>query len=274
MAILLILKISVAALIFAVGVGATHEDLLYLWRRPAQLMRALLAMYVVVPLGALLMVSLLPLTLPVETAIVVLAISAGAPLLPRKVMKLGRAHYVLSLVVTTSLLAIIVVPAWLMVIGPWLGIEKVVEPRVVALSIGKGFLLPLIAGMLVRPLLRGAADRVSEVMLAVAGIALALATVVRLWLNPQLVLQMGWVALLALTGLSLLSLAVGYLLGGPDPLDRTALAVSCTTRNVGVAILASSVTPGPQTVTMVLTYLVAASVVSLLYLRLRRPAPG
>src|SRR5271165_6755745 len=49
----------------------------------------------------------------VEIALLVLAVSAGAPLLPRKLMKIGDGAYIFSLVVTSSLLAILVVPAWL-----------------------------------------------------------------------------------------------------------------------------------------------------------------
>ena len=109
----LVLKLSIVAMIFAVGLGSTPGDLLYLWRRPAELARSLLAMYVAVPLAALLMVKTLPLGIPVKTAILVLAISAGAPLLPKKLMKIGREGYVFSLVVIASLLAVVVVPAWL-----------------------------------------------------------------------------------------------------------------------------------------------------------------
>ena len=74
----------------------------YLWRRPRQLARSLVAMYVAVPVVILLLTKLLPMTQQVRTAVLVLAISAGAPLLPRKLMKLGREGYVFSLVVTSS----------------------------------------------------------------------------------------------------------------------------------------------------------------------------
>jgi len=41
----------------------------------------------------------------------VLAVSAGAPLLPRKLMKIGDGAYIFSLALTSSLLAILLVPA-------------------------------------------------------------------------------------------------------------------------------------------------------------------
>ncbi len=74
-------------------------------------MALIFAMYVVVPIAVLLAVKALPLPVAVKTAMVVLAISAGAPLLPRKLMTLGREGYVFSLIVTSSLLAVVAVPA-------------------------------------------------------------------------------------------------------------------------------------------------------------------
>ena len=58
---LLLLKVSVGLLILAIGMGSTFSDLAYLWRRPALLVRSLLAMYVLVPMAAFVLVSLLPL---------------------------------------------------------------------------------------------------------------------------------------------------------------------------------------------------------------------
>jgi BASS family bile acid:Na+ symporter len=45
----------------AIGLGSTLADLTYLFRRPALLLRSLLAMYVAMPLAALALVRSLPL---------------------------------------------------------------------------------------------------------------------------------------------------------------------------------------------------------------------
>jgi BASS family bile acid:Na+ symporter len=65
------------------------------------------------------------------------------------------------------------------------------------------------------------------------------------------------------------ALAIGHALGGPDPDDRTALAVSCSTRHVGIAMLAASTVPGPRTVVLVLEYVLAAAAVSITYMKWR-----
>lgn len=266
---LVVLKLSVVALILAIGLGSTPADLGYLWRRPAQLLRSLLAMYVAVPVAALVLVKTLPLPVGVKTAALVLAISAGAPLLPRKLMKLGREGYVFSLVVTSSLLAAVAVPAWLAVLGPLFGREASVDPRAVALLTAKAFLVPLVLGMLLRRPLSSFADRLSEWILGAGGAVLVLCGVALLVLQRQLLVEVGWIPLLAIAGMTALALAIGHALGGPDPDDRTALAVSCATRHVGIAMLVASTVPGPRTAAFVAAFVLASAVVSIPYLKWR-----
>lgn len=271
-ALLLVLKLSVVALILAIGLGSTPSDLTYLWRRPGQLARSLIAMYVAVPIAAMLVAKTLPLPVPVKAAILVLAISAGAPLLPRKLMKLGQEGYVFSLVVTSSILAIVAVPAWLEVLGPLFGHETTVEPGAVARAIAKSFLAPLVLGMLLRWPLSRVAERVSEWILGAAGAVLAASGLALLALHGDLLFAVGWVPLAALAGTTLVALVIGHVLGGPDPDDRTALAVSCASRHVGIALLAASTVPGPRTAALVLAYVLASAVVSVPYLRWRGKA--
>ena len=147
---LIALKGSVALLIFAVGLDSRLRDLSYLTRRPGVMLRSLLAMYVVVPVAAVVLVPLLALSavkllqLPtgLELALVVLAISAGAPMLPRKLMRLGNEEYVISLVIVSSLLAILTVPAWLLLLGPHFDRLEALDPATVAGVLGKSFLVP------------------------------------------------------------------------------------------------------------------------------------
>jgi bile acid:Na+ symporter, BASS family len=269
---LLVLKLSVVALIFAIGLGSTPADLAYLWRRPGQLARSLLAMYVAVPVAAVVAAKTLPLPLTVKTAILALAISAGAPLLPRKLMKLGREGYVFSLVVTSSLLAVVAVPAWLQIIGTLFGREADLDPGAVAVVIAKAFLVPLLLGMLVRWPLPAVSERFSEWLLGAAGAVLTASGLALLLLHGRALASVGFFPILALVATTLVALAIGHALGGPDPDDRTALAVSCATRHVGIALLAASTVPGPRIAVLVLAYVLASAVVSIPYLRWRKSA--
>ena len=86
---LILLKSSIAALIFAFGMTATTEDITYLWHRPFLLLKSIIAMYVVMPVVAVMMGNALDLPPQAELALVVLAICAGVPLLARKLIKFG-----------------------------------------------------------------------------------------------------------------------------------------------------------------------------------------
>jgi len=80
--------------------------------------------------------------------ILVLAVSAGAPLLPRKVSGIGDSAYIFSLVVTSSLVAIVVVPAWIAALSPYFQPSASLSPMDVAWIVGKSFLLPLAIGLI------------------------------------------------------------------------------------------------------------------------------
>lgn len=267
---LLTLKVSVGALILAIGMGSTFSDLTYLWRRPGLLLRSLLAMYVLVPLAAFALVRLVPLAPGVKAALLVLAVSAGAPLLPRKLGAFGSDAFIFSLVVTSSLLAIVVVPAWGNALAHYFGAVIELSWLVVAAVIAKALLLPLAVGMMIRAALPRFSEQFADRLLAVAGVVLTVTALILLIAGRELFLNVGWRGMLALVGLMVVALAIGHFLGGPEPDDRTALAIACATRHVGVAVLVATAFPGPRTAVMIAAYVVASAAVSIPYLKWRR----
>jgi hypothetical protein len=65
---LLTLKISILLSVFALGLRDTFSDAIYLFRRPGELVRALLSMNVLMPLAALVIVFAFDLNPAVEVA--------------------------------------------------------------------------------------------------------------------------------------------------------------------------------------------------------------
>ena len=264
---LICLKLSVVALLLAIGMLSTMKEVRYLWQRPRLLLRSVLAMYILVPLAATLFVTILPLSHGLKLAIFVLAISAGAPLLPKKLMGLGSDEYVLSLVVTASILAIVTVPAWAAALGPLFGRESQLSPVNVAMVIAQSFLVPLAIGMVVRWFFPERSLRLADLVITVAGLVLTVSAVILLATHWQLIAKAGWTAILALAGLTLTALVIGHLMGGKEPGERTALAVSCATRHLGLAILVATTVPGPKAAVFVAAYFVASAVVVIPYLK-------
>ena len=267
---MLTLKVSVYALIVAIGLDSRLADLKYLWLRPALLLRSLLAMYFIIPLFALAVAKTLTLPAGATVALLVLAVSAGAPLLPRKLMHIGDGDYIFGLSVTSSLLAILTVPFWVAVIGPQFGRDIELAPMRVASVIATSFLAPLAIGMVLGRLLGESAERTSDVLMSVAGVVMSVTALVLLGFNWHVFEIAGWKFIVALATFAASALAIGHLLGGPAPENRTALAVACATRHVGIAILLASLVPGPRIAVLVAGYFLASMLVSVPYLRWRR----
>ena len=227
-------------------------------------------MYVMVPVAALALVFALPLSPGARAALLVFAVSAGAPLLPRKLSPFGNSSYVFSLVTLSSVLAIFLVPAWVSLISARFDLETTISMATVAKLLAKAFLLPLAIGMVVRAIIGDAGDKLSDGLMKVAGVVLLVTALVLLATNWELMLRLRGEGMIALVALILIALAIGHLMGGPDEDDRTALAIACATRHIGIALVVASAFPGPATVVIVLAYTIATAAVSLPYLRWRR----
>jgi len=268
-AILLVLKFNIAALIFGFGAGATSSQVTYLWRHPALFLRSLLAMYVLVPALAIGLVALLPLSEGTELALIVLAVSAGAPLLPRKLIGRGNDDYILSLLVNTSLLAVVAAPAWLALIRVFLPAEEGLLPLEVARELAIGFALPLLAGMAVRRILGDRADTTSDAFVTYGSVLLLVCGGLLLFTNLALLYQIPFRSYFAVIGLMAGALAIGHVCGGPGALERTTLGVSCATRHLGVAIVIATTAPTQQAATIVVGYVICSAAVTIPYLNWR-----
>jgi BASS family bile acid:Na+ symporter len=278
MLLLTLLKASIAVLILSIGMSATIDDLTFLWRRPILLLKSTVAMYVVIPVVVVLMTRLLSLPPKTELALMVLAICAGAPLLPKKLIKFGGdPAFVFSLVATTSVFAVVTVPASLYLLENFIHIDSAMAtPVQVAHVIFKSFLLPLGLGMAIRWALPERSERIGDLLMKIAGTAMALAGLVILAVGLRLVVAVGLPTILAFGGFALAAIVIGHLFGGPDELNRTSMAVACASRHIGLALLIAAHAPGRETLALVVAYLLASAIVSILYVRwmMKRRADG
>src|SRR5215472_16456276 len=111
---ILALKISIPMQVFAIGLGAAWDDAVYLFRRPELLAKSILARNIAVPIIAVLLIKTFPFHIAVAITIGVLAVPPAPPLLPRARLKGGpQSSYVLGLLASQSLLAIVLVPVTL-----------------------------------------------------------------------------------------------------------------------------------------------------------------
>lgn len=230
---------SVVLLVFVLGLRATAADATYLVRRPALLLRALLAMNVVVPAVATGLAILFDLTPPVPMALLAMAVSPVPPILPDKQLRLGgRAPYVYGLLVAASMAAVVLVPLAIAVLGRLFQREVYLGIASVTTTVGVTVVLPLLAGLAVRRLRPGLAERVAPWLSRVATLVLVAGVLPLLVAaGPSMVALVGNGTVLAIATVVVAGLVAGHWLGGPDPGDRSALAIAASMRHPGVALV-------------------------------------
>jgi BASS family bile acid:Na+ symporter len=81
----------------------------------------------------------------------------------------------------------------------------------------------------------------------------------------HLLFEVGLPSLLAFGVFTIAAILTGHLFGGPDPSDRTSLAIACSSRHIGLALLIAANAPGRRAFELVVTYLLASMVVSIPY---------
>ena len=193
--ILLAVKLSIAALVLAVGMDATLPDLLSLFRSPIRLLKAVLAVNVIVPLAAGILIGLFPLVPAVKLGIMVMAVSPVPPLVPGKALNAGGDKpYAFSLYTALVLLSIVIVPVTVEILAQVYGRSVSLHPLAVARQVATGVLLPLFVGVLVHRIAPATAERLSPVVRKLAMILLFAALiplVVFLWPGVQALIGNG-----------------------------------------------------------------------------------
>jgi len=260
--ILLGVKISIMLTVFALGTKATPADATFLLRRPRDLTRALLSMYVLMPVLALILDLTFNLNPAVKIALVALSVSPVPPIFPNTSFKShGRDDYTFGLLVATPLLAIIVIPIAMGVFQWVSGFSLQMSARSVAGLVFTTILIPLLLGMALRTWALSLAERVAKPVGTFASILLLVCFLPVLIGSARTILSLfGDGTLLSMSVFALVGLAIGYFLGGPERENRSTLSLATATRHPGVAI-AIAHTNFPQqklVVPAVVLYLIVA----------------
>jgi len=273
----LCIQISLALIVFCVALRAAPNDITSLLRRPSLLVRSLLAMNVVTPTIVVGLVFLFDFRHDVAIALIALSLSPIPPIVPvRQIKASNEASYVVGLLVIVGLVSIAFVPAAVVALGWLFGHELSVPVGTIASIIGTSVLLPIVAGMCVRAIVPSIAERIAA-RLSFASMVLLLACLVPLVISvwPAMLSLVGNFTLLGIAAFVLSGLAAGHLLGGPDPGNRTVLALSAATRHPSVAFAIikanaqAGVTDTHSVFAALILYLLFGALISLPYVKWR-----
>ena len=263
------LQVSILSTVFGFGLKTTAEDMLYLVRRPGLLVRSLIAVFLIVPVVAVVLDMMFDLRPTLEVVLVSLSLSPVPPLLPIKESKAGgQRSYTLGLMALLALLSIVIVPLAMALIGFVFGRSFGMGPGAIARVALITVILPLVAGITVRALLPGVADRLEKVVSPITKVLLPLAVLVLLvgsWRAMWAAVGDG--SIVAIITFVAAGLLAGHLLGGPDPEHAVVLALSSACRHPAIALtIAAANFPGQRFEGTILLYLVINALIGVPYL--------
>ncbi len=271
----LAILLSIMLIVISFALSATWRDATSLFRNPMLLLKSLLAMNVILPLFAATLVGIFSLRPAVAVALICVSVSPVPPFLPLKQLKLvGQQDYVYGLLGASSLLTIVLAPLSIMLIALAFSRDSHISPIGIARMVALTVLTPFAVGLIIHRLNPNFAVRVGPIAGKAGMVLLVVAFVpvlIKMW-SPMIGL-IGDGTLLAIIAFVLVGLAVGHLLGGPDPRYRTVLALATATRHPGVAmvIAAGASLEGSKLVAPALIlYLLVSAIASAPYTRWRK----
>lgn len=278
-AVKIVVIVMLVSLTFSAGLQINRAHLLAVLKEYRLLGRALLANFIVVPVLGVLAVRLFHVNEYVATGILLMAIAPGVPfvILSGGRKKGGSLGFAASLAFLLPAISIVTLPITARLVLP--SNEQAHVPVMnVLVSLLLFQLLPLVLGAVVAERSPAAAVKLTR---PVDLVFLASVLVLFGILGPRLIRDIGSVfgsnGILATLLIVVLSVATGWLLGGPQEEYRRTLGIGTALRNVGLAVLVATQSfPGTQAPAAVLTYLVVQLVVVALvgafFTRTARPA--
>ena len=263
---------TVFVVMFALGLMLGREQIAAALQRRVVLIAVIFAVVVPIPAIAVLIVKLVQPGPAIAVGILLMAISPGAPVALRRALDAGGdRHFAPALHLAIVLLAVVTVPASVLILDWIFSAEFTVSPLDIGRQVFFAQLLPLALGATLRAWrpalaesLEPRAARIGNLLLLVLGV-MALVDV------PSIVGRIGWMPSIAGFGMTLVALAVGAAFAGRDAEVRPAAAVAAAMRNPGLALLIATLNRASPAVTeAIIGYAIGLAIAMILFLRWRK----
>jgi BASS family bile acid:Na+ symporter len=274
-----ILVTGIIGIVVSIGARSRPEDTLSLVRKPMLGVRAMVSMFVLVPLFVLWITWAVDLDQPVRAAMLALAVSPMPPIIANKEKKVGGdGDYSTGLQVLGTIVSIVAVPFMLMLAAVVFGVSGSFDPFAMSKLLIVTVAAPLAIGMALGRYFTAQKAAIAYWSGRIGTIALAVGVVPLLWATSgAMIALVGNGVLLVIMAITGFALAVGHWLGGPDAGNRGALAVASAARHPGVAIaLSTGVFPdaSAEITAAVLLFLLANLLLTIPYVRWRQKVAG
>jgi BASS family bile acid:Na+ symporter len=246
------------------GQGDVH-----LWRHPRQLFRDLLAIMILVPLWAIFLVRVMPLSPFVRGGLLIAVLAVGigpAAGMNRMGPRSTGASEALDLNIVVLALSMIFVPIGFALVAALFHRDLHVGAGAVAKVVLGRALLPLLLGLgaaRLSPRLAAAAGPVLNKILVAVLLAVVAIALIATWKQLADVGGIGWLVALAV---AVGAVIIGHLLGGHNPESRGVVAAASAMRFPALAlVLAAALPQGHRVIPAVLAYVLAAFAATTVY---------
>jgi BASS family bile acid:Na+ symporter len=250
----------VVSSMLAMGAALTVSQIFDPLRNVRLVVLALVANFVLMPLGAFALAKVLWLDEPLGVGLLLLGCAAGAPFLP-KLAQLAKGN--LPFGVGAMVLLMVITVAYLPIVLPLLLPGVTVNPVKIAQSLVLLMFLPLAIGLFVKARYDATAARVKPALDWLSNVSLILLMVLITVVNFDKVLQVfGTRGILAGLLFIALGFCIGWLLGGPGKDTRTVLALATAQRNIAAALVVGSQSfSDPKVVVMVIVVAIVGLII-------------
>src|SRR5712691_10010261 len=252
----------VVSSMLAMGAGLTVSQISEPLRNARLVFLALLANFVLMPLGAVVLTKVLWLDEPFGVGLLLLGSAAGAPFLP-KLAALAKGN--LAFAVGAMVLLMVVTVGYLPIVLPLMLPGVNVDPWKIARSLVLLMLLPLATGLALKAHYEDLARRVKPALDWISNASLILMISLITAANIDKVLQVfGTRGILAGLLFIALGLGTGWLLGGPNADTKRVMALGTGQRNIAAAlVVASQSFSDPKVIVMVIVVAIVGLIILL-----------
>lgn len=267
-----LITLTLWVVMFHLGLAIVAGEFRSVLAHPGRLLKGLFAVMIAVPALALAVAKNFDLGRAAEIGIVLMSISPGAPVALRRAINAGgHRSYATALQIMVSLLVVFSMPAWIWALDRVYDARAEIDPWHLARQVFLAQLLPLAVGIWLRHAAPQAVEWLRPKLAPLASgllVILIPLAILNIW---EVVIGENWRVIVAVVLITLLALALGHLLGGPEPATRTATAIACAARNPGLALLVASLNSArPEVIAAVLAYFIVSAMTALPYIIWRR----
>ena len=252
--------VFVLASMFSLGLSLTMKQIIDPLKNTKMVLIALVANFVLVPIVAYMITFLFPLGESISIGLILLSTAAGAPFLP-KLVEAAKGNTAFSVGIMVLLMVVTII--YLPLVLPFLlsGVE--VSPWEIAKSLIIMMLIPLAIGLFIRDRYVDTAAKIQPTFGMASNIALLKLVVLGVVLNfSSMIALVGTFGILAGIIFIVISLVIGYFLGGSDRNTKSVLSLGTAQRNISAALVVA----GQNFSEDVITYLIVIAVISIVVL--------